>query len=212
MKQQNSSRPTAAEKRELPSELFNLRAIHLRECDDVDEAFIRSITKLPRLQIFHLDHCRFEETWTKHLPAAPELEYLNLYGCNLSDQAMVDLSRMNLAYLGLSDNNISDAGVALIQQTSLGELKLDGNPRITDAVFATLGNIHKLGLVDVTKTAVTEEAAKAFERDMRSRVREEAVVVGPLDDRPTILNGYEIYTHGPDRQIANWVLDQGGRV
>ena len=198
--------------RELPDELFNLRAIHLRECNDVDEAFIRRVAELPRLQVFHLDHCRFEESWTKHLPKARELEYLNLYGCNLSDSAMVDLSKINLAYLGLTDNDISDDGIALLQQTSLGELKLVNNPRITDAVFSSLGKIGKLALVDITNTAVSNEAARAFESKMQSRVGESAVVLGPVDERPIVLNGYEIYTHGPDREIANWVLDQRGRV
>jgi len=198
--------------RELPDGVFNLRAIHLTECEDLDEEMLRRFVRLPRLQILHLDHCRFEESWTKHLTEAPEIEYLNLYGCHLTDQAMPDLAEMNLAYLGLTDNDITNEGVALLRPTGLDELKLADNPQITDEVFEGLRKNTQLAYLEVIGTSVSEEAARAFEAKMKSRVGENAVVVGPKNDRPELINGYEIYTHGPDREVATWVLEQGGRV
>jgi cellulose synthase/poly-beta-1,6-N-acetylglucosamine synthase-like glycosyltransferase/Leucine-rich repeat (LRR) protein len=133
--------------------LDNLVTLNLN-ATRVGDSALRHLGKLPKLKRLELSGTRITDGSLQKVAAA-KLEYLDLYGTNVSDAGLAHLhNQRGLQALYLGGTQASDAGVGHLQRlTNLEQLDLSGT-RITDAALAHLRQMTKLTTLRLGKTAV----------------------------------------------------------
>ena len=160
---------TDAGLREL-AQLQHLQALDLEVCDGVTDQTCSAIASLTQLRALVLKKTGFEpqRVGGRGLAALSGLEYLeflNLYGNQLSDADLVHLAKMpQLKTLNLDLLGITDQGLQHLQVLKhLGELSLvysEGfaGPKLTDRGLQSLQTIMELKSLNLTGAKLTDDA------------------------------------------------------
>jgi hypothetical protein len=112
----------------------------------------------------------FPDAWFSDLG---QLEWLNLSGCNLTNESLTHLSHLKkLRVLDLTDNpRIDDAGMGrLAILKNLRILRLN-DTRVSDNGATQLATSSTIEWLEVIRTGVTESCAQAIERTTSNRMR-----------------------------------------
>jgi len=159
----------------------------------ISDAGIVHLKKIPSLFQLRLVGTRITDAATEHLRQMPKLTRLALEDNNLIDEALRTIPRVET--LVLRESGITDRGVAHLRgMTDLEGLLLLSETGITSASVDHLKKLQGLRHLNVVQTQIGAEAVDQL-RDALPRCR---IVSGPTGD--------------PDYQLAEWVLQAGGKV
>jgi Leucine-rich repeat (LRR) protein len=161
----------------------NLTRLKLSDSYKWEDRHLAHITKLKSLESLYLSNSAITDESIKHINALPKLTTLEASGVHLSKSSIAQLKRLpNLIFLSLSNVpnlsgaftsmahskapyylilcncNLSDADVKVFSTlSSLHQLELKDNPRVTNDGFLSLARLKHLAVLKVSGTAITPE-------------------------------------------------------
>ena len=95
-------------------ELFpQLEEIDLFNCQKITDAGIAHLKGLTNLQNLNLGRINITEAGVAHLAGIMQLKTLKLYHTGITDEGLIKLQLDQLTSLDISENNITDEGLAL---------------------------------------------------------------------------------------------------
>ena len=197
---------------DLPSQLFNVTTVDLWDYDGLDAQKLAAIGGLGRLNELVLNNCRFSQECIQQLPEM-SLISLQLNECDVTDASLEYIAKLDdLVWLGLRENDLSDDGVALLKPLlNLSEVNLSGNTRLTNRCLRPFAGKNALALVDVRGTQVSGAAAEAFQKVIQQHDLSSRVLYGEQVEETT-MHGNKLYPGETDRELAGWIVRQGGAV
>ncbi|RHZ86823.1 hypothetical protein Glove_43g58 [Diversispora epigaea] len=146
----------------------DLRKLNLSDCDKVTDIGIRQIARCHNLEHLALNSLEFlnDETTCIIVQSCPNIRYLNLEFCYITDTAVESIAQScrNMEYLNLyRSESITDSTISKIAKkcSYIRELELGFCGRITDSAIENiahhLSNLKYLGLkycVNISKEAL----------------------------------------------------------
>ncbi|MCA9192053.1 MAG: protein kinase [Planctomycetales bacterium] len=169
---------------QIPSQIFNVTAIKLEHCQQLDLRILKEMIHLPQMSQLVLNFSNFDQAWAPVFLERTNLISLQLNYCNLTDQCMPTLGRLDeLQYLGLNGNDVSNNGVAHLSMLSdMLELKLLGNRQLDDQCLNAFKKMPFLELLDLRDTGVSAAAASEFHAQMQAMIHDARLLQGEIEE------------------------------
>ena len=136
--------------------LTSIIELCLDNSDATDSAVLHT-AEFPNLQRFSAIACALDGRCLKAFAGLKKLRCMSMQGNHIADKNIQYLGNIqHLEYFDISNNQISDAGVAGLAGCSrLVRLKLSGNRDITDRSIATLSALKTLRYLQLGGTQIT---------------------------------------------------------
>lgn len=158
--------------------LKNLKTLDLRETQITDQG-LKELKGLAELENLYLDSTAVSDIGLKQLAPLAKLKHLSLSVCGgITDLGMREIGQLpslellavartpvsneglkelqNLIHVNVSQTQVTDAGLAVLQDfRRLSQLRL-GGPLITDAAVAELEKLPRLRELELDGTAITD--------------------------------------------------------
>jgi Leucine-rich repeat (LRR) protein len=146
---------------DLPAGPWTMRHVILTNNQQVDDAGLKVLAGLKRLNALDLHATQLTDTGVKELAGLKSLTWLSLYGTNVTDTGVKELAGLkNLRMLNLHSTKVTDAGLkALAGLQSLQSLVLHGTT-VTDAGLKDLAVLQSLQSLALGQTQVTDAGLK----------------------------------------------------
>ena len=147
------------------AQMHDLEILDLSYTQISDEA-LKYVVDLPRLKQVSLYGTRISNKALKYLSQVKTIETLFLAETSVDDEGVASLTGLrNLQAIELDHTKVGDGALAALGRVStLRRIELHHNPAITDAGLLKLSELNKLQNIDVWKTSVTAQGAKAFQK------------------------------------------------
>lgn len=136
--------------------------LELNHPDINDDQVIELLRQLPDLQYVILDSCGVTDEVLKELEGR-NLRHLSVMNTKISDNGLPHLVKSSVTYLNLQGTNITDAGLRALKNTPyyLGRIELGGT-KVTDAGLLDFVNNGPRCVINVSELPLSDETiAKA---------------------------------------------------
>lgn len=133
------------------AKLKNLGALYLTDCQITGD--LSKLKCLPALNRVEADDCSFSDL--SFLQDAPNLYYLILKDCGVTDEAFPDLGCLEKVQLINLNGNPDFSAISKLPLNAVTELRLSGTA-VSD--FAPIAALEKLTALDISSTGITQTA------------------------------------------------------
>lgn len=131
---------------------------------------LEQLSALRQLTKLKLTHAPITDAALKHLSRLDELESLDLSATEVTGSGLGQLRTTRLRTLVLDETNVTDKTIAAVARlTSLETLSLKGTA-IGNHGLLRLRNVKSLKTIDVSQTAVNNEAIQQFKRGHKGSI------------------------------------------
>lgn len=133
----------------------------LNRPDITDNQVIELLRQLPDLQYVYLDSCSVSDEVLKEL-TSHDLQHLSVMNTNISDNGLRHLIKGRVMYLNVQGTNVTDAGLKTLKSvSSLGRIEL-GRTKITAAGLIDFVQNGPRCVINVSELPLSDETiAKA---------------------------------------------------
>ena len=126
----------------------------------------------PRIRVLNVARTRFGIAGLTRIGMLEGLQHLNVTECGVTDEGLKGIGTCKeLMILEAGQNNFGPVGCAgLAVNRNLRELVIDSNQSVKDECFNSLKNLRDLEKLNVSRTSVTEDAARLLKSKFLPKV------------------------------------------